>query len=539
MAAGTSKLIRELKQVVHLFDEQSRLRKASLLKKLATAPLPGGKDLLEYHDLLLFLFAYPDSAGSRKLVAVSLNRVVAFAKKNKKNAKLLIENEGLPYAPVVTRFSPDFMKWLLQHKDIKVEFDSFYDPALTLNEVLNITLPTLFKAETTAGLSNEDLLAELGISSKNYLNFLAGQIASLDDRPLLKELFNDKINAYVKLVPKNERFSRVFNRIETDEIYYHDELLKKFDPRSLIGQEVAVIDPLPAEKDILYKCIRNAMALSVREIDPATFLQKDTIRIYNVGRGLRLSIYSMLPERQLPLETYFGFTFFKNGMPVSYGGAWVFGKLARLGMNIFEPYRAGESGYLLTQLIRVFYQQMGNTYFEIEPYQFGLDNYDGIKSGAFWFYHKFGFRPVDKELFKIAEDEHKKIKTRKHYRTPEKTLVRFTESNIALHLNSGKKPLDVLDINRKILSLLKNKWQHNYTAAREEAIEAFCSATKTDRSVLGVVERNTLEETALWAMAFKVRDKKRLSLMKEMVLTKTNDDYKYQQLLLQFFSSSS
>ena len=68
MAAGTSKLIRELKQVVHLFDEQSRLRKASLLKKLAAAPLPGGKDLLEYHDLLLFLFAYPDSAGTENLL---------------------------------------------------------------------------------------------------------------------------------------------------------------------------------------------------------------------------------------------------------------------------------------------------------------------------------------------------------------------------------------------------------------------------------------------------------------------------------------
>ncbi len=538
MASKTSNLLGKLKQIVHLFDNESKYKKTFILKQLAIQPVAGGKDLLLYHDMLLFMLAYLDNAANKKLVSSELKRVVAYAKKNSRNPKLVAENEGLPFAPIITRFSPDFMQWLLKHKDMSVEFDSFYDPSLTLNEVLNITLPTLFKAETTAGLDNENLLAELGIRKKNYMQFLTGQLESIADRPLLKELFNDKVSAYVKLVPRNEKFSRAYNRIDPGELYYHDEILKKFDPGTYISKPVEEINPTAEQKNVLYKCIRNAMALTVREIDPATFLRKDTIRMYDVGRGLSLSVYSMIPERQLPLETYFGFTFFKNGMPVSYGGAWTFGRLARLGMNIFEPYRSGESGYLLTQLIRIFHQKMGNSYFEIEPYQFGLDNYDGIKSGAFWFYHKFGFRPVHRELFKLAESEYKKIKTKKNYRSSEKTLLRFTESNIALNLLPGKKPLDVLDINRKILALLKNKWQHNYTVARTAAVRAFCEATKTDISALSIIEKNTLEETALWAMAFKVRDDKRLTLMKSMVLAKTNDDFYYQQLLLQFFSSS-
>ncbi len=508
--------------------------KVAFLSSLGKMALPVGNALLQYHDLLLFLCAYPDNAALKKLAEKELKRMAVFARKN---GKKLPYNEGLPFTYVLTRFSPDFLRWLINHEDIRVEFDSFYEPGLTLNEVLNITLPTLFKPETTAGLTNEELLEQIGIKQEHYIPFLLGQIETLQDRPLLKELFNEKVDAYVKLHPKNGKFSKANNRIVVNDFYYHYDLLKKIDARKLIDEPLLEANmPTEAERDALYKCIRNAMALTVREIDPATFLQADTIRLYDVGRGLQLSVYSMVPERQLPLETYFGFTFFKNGIPVSYGGVWAFGKLARLGLNIFEPYRSGESGYLLCQLIRVFRQAMGNTYFEIEPYQFGLENPGGIRSGAFWFYHKFGFRPVDKELKKLAADEYHKIKTRKNYRSPEKTLIRFTESNIALNLLDEAVPIDVLDINRKVLSVIKKSWEHNYTGARLLAVKDFCTKTALDQSSLNPIQKNTLEELALWAMAYKINQPAKLLLMKEMIYQKTFNDYAYQELLLKFFN---
>ena len=529
-------ILNSLHGIANKFDDISTQPKAAMLKALGTMALPEAKYILQYHDLLIFLCAYPDNVIISRLAEKELKRIAAYAKKNRHGKNKLTDNEGLPFTNIVTRFSPDFLQWLLQHPDLKVEFDSFYEPSLPLNDILNITLPSLLKPETTAGLSNEELLAELGIPPAEYMPFLMGQLAELKGNPLLKELFNDRMDAYVKLVPKNDIFSRAYNRIKFKEPYYHQNLLKQFDVMQMINT------PLPEhrvpgtiEKEALYKTIRNAMALTVREIDPATFLQQDTIRLYNVGRGLTIAIYSMLPERQLPLETYLGGTFFKNGIPVSYAGIWIFGKLSRLGLNIFEPFRLGESGYILCQLIRVLKQAFGVTYFEIEPFQFGLDNPGGITSGAFWFYYKFGFRPVDKELKQLAIDEHLKIKSRKAYRSSEKTLLRFTESNLALNLLTGPAPLDVLDINKKVLSVIKKDWQQNYTTARQKAVNVFCKKMNINHAVLNNIEKNTLEEVALWAMAMRVQNTKQLQLMKEMIFVKTTNDYAYQQLLLDYF----
>ena len=524
-----------LQQIANRYDDENTLLKNSLLKKLREISLPDEKGLSAYHDTLLFLCAYPGNASTKQLAELELKRLALQLKKRKVHHHTIAENEGLPFTNIVTRFSPDFLRWLLTHDDVKVEFDSFVNPALSLNEILNISLPAVLKAETTAGLSNEDLLTTLHIKPSQYVAFLLGQLEELNDRPLLKELFIEKMDLYVKLVPRNIKFSRAFNRIPAPELYYHLDLLKHFNWTELINTSLPVVQhPEKREREQLLKSIKNAMALTVREIDPATFLEEETMRVYNLERGLRIAVYSMKPERQLPLETYFGFTFFKNGIPVSYGGVWVFGTLARIGLNIFEPFRGGESGYILCQLIRVFHQALGVSYIEIEPYQFGLDNPGGISSGAFWFYYKFGFRPVDSDLKELAASEHHKIKTRKNYRSTAKTLLRFTESNIALNLGKTV-PLDVLDITGKILTVIKKEWQQNYKAAKENAISIFCKNQNIDAHTLTTDQKKVLEEVALWAMAFHIQNKKQGSLMKEMIFTKTKDDYAYQQLLLDFF----
>jgi len=531
-----SSTINSLKKVIYLFDEKSILKKTALIKVLSTMPLPGGTQVLIYHDLLLFMCAYPDSQRSKTLAEKELKRIASYGMQHKNSNKALVENEGLPFANTVTRFSPDFLSWLLLHKDLRVDFDSFYNPSLSLNDILNITLPAVLKAETTAGLHNEGLLEVLNIKPAQYVPFLLGQLRELADRPLLKELFIERMDLYVKLVPRNMQFCRAFNRSAVKQVYYHNDLLKKFDPEQLLNEPLPPAEiPGVTEREQLLKVIKNAMALTVREIDPATFLKVETMRLYNLERGLVLAVYSMIPERQLPLETYFGFTFLKNGIPVSYGGVWAFGQMAKIGLNIFDPFRGGESGYLLCQLLRVFKQHFGVNYFEIEPSQFGLNNPDGIESGAFWFYYKYGFKPVDPALRALAEKEHQKIKTRKNYRSTSNILLQFTESNIGVSL-AAKIPLNVVDVTIKILSIINKSWQNNYGLAREQAISEFCKKVKIDTSVLTTAEKNVLEDIALWAFAMNIRKPKQLLLMKKMVFEKTSNDYAYQQLLLDFFS---
>ncbi len=61
MQHNFSTIIKALKKIVNVFDEESTVKKMALLTALGAMPLPGGKQILIYHDLLLFTCAYPGS----------------------------------------------------------------------------------------------------------------------------------------------------------------------------------------------------------------------------------------------------------------------------------------------------------------------------------------------------------------------------------------------------------------------------------------------------------------------------------------------
>ena len=536
-----ARCLQSLQAVAANMNKDANLVKKNLLQTIASMALPPGSYLPVYHDSLLFLCAYAGNAALRRLAENELSRIALHLKKNYPAIKKsLPENSGLPFTETLTSFSPDSLGWLLKQKDFTLHFDSFYNPKLTLNEVLNITLPSLLKAETTAGLNPEDLLEVLGLKPTQYLSFVHGQLEALKQYPQAKDLLSDGLNLFVQVVPKGKQFSRTYNRIPHQPVYYHDDMLKRFDHVQLMNEPLPH-EPVPAEKVLgkngkaqMIKVIKYAMSLTEREIDPATYLQEDSMQYIVLERGLTMAIYGMYPERQLPLETYMGFTIFKNGLPVSYGGMWVFGNRTKVGFNVFEPYRGGESGYLLCQLLRVYKQLFNISYFEVEPFQFGADNADAIASGAFWFYYRFGFRPVEKEIFKQVELEQQKIKSRKNYRSSAKTLVGFTGCNIALNLGN-RIPTDVIQISTAVLNCIKKDWKNNYQSARKQAVENFCKRVQLNSNNLSKAEMKITEDLALWAMAMQITDKKKLQLMKQMVYKSTTDLYTYQHLLRKFF----
>lgn len=220
-------------------------------------------------------------------------------------------------------------------------------------------------------------------------------------------------------------------------------ILKKFDHITLLHSPLPAPAALSnAEHAELITALRTAMALGKRETDPATYLYAPSLRYYPLERGFSVALFGMHAERQLPLESYIGFTLFKNGWPVSYGGAWIFGRRAKFGMNVFDAFRGGESGYVMMQLLRTYKQVFDLSFIEVEPYQFGLDNPDGIRSGAYWFYYRYGFRSMDAKLRALAVKEKQKVAKRAGYRSTEKTLLQFTEAGVALQLEK-KEPLSI------------------------------------------------------------------------------------------------
>jgi hypothetical protein len=167
-----------------------------------------------------------------------------------------------------------------------------------------------------------------------------------------------------------------------------------------------------------------------RETDPITHADVARTRHYALGRGVTIALYSALPARRSALDSHIGYVLFKNAIPIGYGGGWPFLGTCKIGINIFAPFRGGESAYLMASVMRAYAQLFAVERFVVEPYQFGAGNRERLESGAFWFYFRLGFRPVEPAARALAREEFERMRRERGYRTSRSVLRRFTRSDL-------------------------------------------------------------------------------------------------------------
>lgn len=529
--------LRQLLAVAHRFDAPSNAAKLAALRALAERPLPTGQALLRYHEVLLFTAAHPPDAATRRLVEAEFRRLARMLKAARGRQAEALSGHGLPWVPTQSRFTHDCVRWLLAHPHARVTPAGHREPHLDLNAVLRLTLPTLERSATSAGLDNDALLHALGVPPARRLAFVVNELARFDQQPYLKDQLFDALDGYVSVAPTHVALSKAFNRLDMGgQVFHQSELLRQFDPLAQMNRRLPAPRRLDeAQRGELIRVLKNTMLLTVRETDPATYLDPAALRLYDLERGLSVALFGMVPTRQLPLESYVGFTLFKNGFPVSYGGSWVFGERAAFGMNIFEPYRGGESGFMMCQVLRAYRQAFGVRYFEVDAHQFGLDNPDGIASGAYWFYWRHGFRSLTPELRQLADRERTLLASQPGRRSSEATLLRFTEANVALNFG-GTVPPQVDDFTARVTRMIAADYAGDRLAAERDCVARFTQAARLG-SRPNEDERGVLVEVALLWRALKVTDAAQTRLLARMVRAKPRDVFGYQKLLLGWLAS--
>ncbi len=172
------------------------------------------------------------------------------------------------------------------------------------------------------------------------------------------------------------------------------------------------------------------MAVRFRELHGFTYGDAQTVWRAEAGRGVELFLWGVPAERRLPTLAYHALLMAKNGVPCGYAEALSLCERTEIGVNIFYTFRAGESAWLYARLMRLCKQLLGVTVFSIDPYQLGAGNEEGIESGAYWFYRKLGFRPIQPALVKLHATEARRLATRTDYRTPARTLRRLAAGHV-------------------------------------------------------------------------------------------------------------
>ncbi|MBK9108897.1 MAG: hypothetical protein IPM92_11175 [Saprospiraceae bacterium] len=522
-----------LKAIQNRFDAKSAGTSLNLLLDLQKEPLPVPNLLLEYHQQLLFIIGYPASQQHSQICEQELLRISQYLKKQPKVASKL-ENSGLPHTHIVSNFAHKLVKWLI-NEDFFVELESYKKKSSDLVKLLQLTLPDLEKDLADISETNEELIENLCLKPKQILEFLIYEFQRLEHHAILKDFLFDPLGLKFRIHLKEDSHSVSFNKLPVDKYYFHGDLLRDLNLKSLITEALPNAEFLSLEmKALIPKVSKLKLIFLQRETEPVTYMDTESIRYYVLDRGVSIAVFTMTPDRQLPLESYVGYTLFKNGYPAAYGGAWIFGKRALFGTNVFEWFRGGESAYFLGQLLRLYHQLFGVEYFEVEPYQFGLNNDEGLDSGAFWFYYRNGFKPEEAALAKLAAAEYAKLQKSKSYKCNVTMLRKLTGSNLVLNLGKGT-PTAIWEIRDKVTAHINKHYEGNRFRAERACIQAFLLKTGF-RKPTEPEFRKVLADVSLIFEAMSWNSTEKIFHLKEMILKKPKDLYRYQDELLKLLS---
>ena len=334
--------------------------------------------------------------------------------KDKNRWQYALSSSGLPYTEIRCQYSASLVQWLLETYPKHVVPVESGAPHEMFRELCQVALPGIEFHDTTQGQHN--IWSRIRLLSRhqrnaNSLQWLLDMIDQQDWPPLLKDQVYDRLKIFVCWKPTDEMVSRTFLRRPVSNVHYRNPVREKIDSLSILRRKVSKPLTLSGiEKTELVNMLRTSLALYARETDPVTFADPDETFLYDLGDGLQIALTGMVKERRLSLESYIGYMAFKNGLPVSYGGGWIWGHRCKIGINIYPPFRGGESDKLFCQILRLYFQVYTVRRFVVKPYQFGKGNPEGLKEQA-----HFGFTinsvsgRLMRDIKKMAESEWEKI----------------------------------------------------------------------------------------------------------------------------------
>jgi hypothetical protein len=503
--------------------------------------------LVAYHDVLLFSLAYPESATMRKAAALELARVADAARNidtaGPERVRAKLRGSGIAWSSTTIAFSHAIARWLVARYPRTVEIDSLGERAHLLVEWLRHTLPPLeFELVASGEDSPEAMIDESVRGNKGgRLAWLLTQFERLPCSAELREALFDSLQLFLTLNPRDEPISRTFARGLSGATYYHRApLLRNVEPAPQIAK------PLPAARRLsrlervhLIDVARGVLTVLGRETDPITHADSRYVRFHALGRGLTIALYSARPARRNPLDSHIGYLLFKNAVPIAYGGGWPFLGTCKIGINIFAPFRGGESSIAMASVLRVYAQLFSVERFLVEPYQFGAGNREGLQSGAFWFYYRLGFRPVDQKARDLASHEFERMRRTSGYRSPLSVLRRLTRSDLEHVVAPRAAPAcDPADLSHATSAWIAARFGGD--RARAEAFSMRCVTSALDLRDLS--DWNNAERNALRAIApllaqiaglrdWPLQDKARLTAL---IRAKGGDEYRYFALMAGF-----
>ena len=393
---------------------------------------PGTK-LRRLHEAACLLRAYPQSASD---LAAARRVLSGFHHRPdvKQHAEALADS-GIAGTPIHSRFFWPMARWLADRypKLLTIdwtegEFEGRLAAALPL-----LVTPAEAEALRRAELPAREAIEKVRAPRETDATFLVKRIEALPGGDAVREATHDALDICYRLVGSGNGPNR------TRAFYDGAPFAFRAKPPARSRPDLAteILTPPRSVRALstrdgarLVDLARAAMVTRSRDLDAFAYGDPHDVRMLDDGDGLAFALIGVVPERRLFLPAVYGALTLRNGVPIGYVQLDVLFGNAEVSYNTFETFRGGEAGFVFGRLLAAARHVFGVTSFSIEPYQLGRGNDEGILSGAWWFYARFGFRPRDPKVLRLARSELRKRARDPEYRSDRPTLLRLAGAHV-------------------------------------------------------------------------------------------------------------
>ena len=441
---SASTRLKNLNRIKDDYSAEAAGRKLELLRELDPRRLATSAEVYLLHEALCFLLAYPDNRRVRSKVERMLKRF-STRPDLRRHAKALadtgIQGTAIHYAFYWTTALWLETKW---PGHLSIDWDVF-DHQDGLPYLLYVLLPfgeTL--AVDEADLDPREWLEWLKHPDEKDEGFLIRRIAKIHGDGMVREMLYEELDVPYKLSPGPGTPTRTGARYKPSPVVYRSHPLDRSRPnlRKECLRPPRAVHPLsPREGRKLIDMAREAMVTHSRDLFAFEIADENDVRMVDFDDGLQFAAIGMLPEHRLMLDSVYGFLTLKNGIPIGYVLSSSYFNSTEVAYNVFETFRGGESARIYARVLATMHHLFGADAFTVDPYQMGHENREGLKSGAWWFYYKLDYRPMDPEVKRLLKKELARIRRNPKHRTSLATLNQLSSKNMYLFLGRPRKDI--------------------------------------------------------------------------------------------------
>jgi hypothetical protein len=437
------------------FEPGDSLRAQKVLAQLGRRRFPDAASLIRFHELLLFLRAYPHTPAMRRSseqLLASFHKRITRLRASGATVSAFADPpvSGIAGTAFSAIWGYDIVRYLAARYPSRVEIDwEGYEGEELLVSVLKSFLPLFedgaYVVYPVPYLAWIRAAKRPNETDETDLAWLLRQFEHLSIAERAKANLFDSLKFWIHWKLGNSLATRTKMRVRIDKIFYHDGPLISRSEVSL-ARELEDRLPLPLEKlsradgEKLVRLGRDMMTVRYRELHGFTYGDPRHVLRATAGRGVEFVVWGLPPARRLPLLGYHAVLILKNGVPAGYAESLALFERSEVGVNVFYTFRDGESAWIYARLLRFLRQYLHVSVFSVEPYQLGSHNKEGIEAGAFWFYRKLGFRAVQPQVARMVAREERKLASRPGYRTPARILRQLAAGHLLYEAPSAPHP---------------------------------------------------------------------------------------------------